>query len=225
MSDDPRTVTLKNVRLSFTESLKDKKATVENGTPKHSCNLIIIKDGGDDPLLKQAAADYEKNHAAIVGAVKAACDEQWAKPDKWKEIAEDDPKRLCYRKGERFKNREGEVYAGYAGNWAISAGGPKGGKERPLLLDRRKNPVPEDEILDVMAGGYLADAIVSFYGTDKGGAGVFCSIEAIRSREEGEKMGGGPRASADDFDDLEDDDSFGGGSNNDADGNDFDDIG
>ena len=66
----------------------------------------------------------------------------------------------------------------------------------------------EDDILDVMYGGVYADVILSFYGTDKGGRGVFCTIEAIRSHEEGERMGGGVVVDADDFDDLEDSDSF-----------------
>lgn len=207
---DPRTVRLKMVRLSFSDSLKDKKATVENGTPKHSCNLIVVQTPGDDPLSKKAAELYAANLAAIQSAIKAACVEAFSKEDAWKDIQEDSPKRLCFRKGERFKNNDGEVYKGYAGNWAISASGPKGGEHRPLLLDRHKRPVEEKDIPDVMAGGYFCDAVVSFFGTEKGGRGVFASIEAIRSRQEGERLGGGPRASADDFEDLDDDDSFSG---------------
>jgi hypothetical protein len=225
---DPRTVKLKMVRLSFTDSLKDKKATVENGEPKHSCNLIIVQTAGDDPLSKKAAELYPANLAAIQSAIKAACKEEFGKEDTWKEIQEDNPKRLCFRKGERFKNNDGEVYKGYAGNWGISASGPKGGQHRPLLLDRYKRQVEEKDILDVMAGGFYADVVISFFGTDKGGKGVFASIEAIRSRQEGERLGGGPRATADDFDDLDDDDSFGGtpaaGSSSNAD-SDFDGIG
>jgi hypothetical protein len=68
---------------------------------------------------------------------------------------------------------------------------------------------------------------VSFFGTDKGGKGLFCSVEAIRSRQEGERLGGGPRASADDFDDLDDDDSFSGtaAGGSSSGGDDFDGIG
>lgn len=207
---DPRTVRLKLVRLSFTDSLKDKKATVADGKLKHSANVIIVQTPDSDPLSKKAAALFEENKAKIVAAIKAAGVEAFGKEDAWKDIAEDSPKRLCYRKGERFKNNDGEVYKGYAGNWAISAGGPKGGEHRPLLLDRHKRPVEEKDILDVMAGGFYADVVISFFGTEKGGKGIFASIEAIRSRQEGERLGGGPRASADDFDDLDDDDSFSG---------------
>jgi hypothetical protein len=207
---DPRTVRLKMVRLSFSDSLKDKKATVENGTPKHGTNLILVQTAGDDKLSQQAAALYKQNSEAVLSALKAAGMEAFGKEDAWRDIAEDNPKRLCFRKGERWKNNDGEVYKGYAGNWGISASGPKGGELRPLLLDRYKREVEEKDILDVMYGGTYADVVISFYGTEKGGKGIFASIEAIRSRQEGERLGGGPRASADDFDDLEDDDSFSG---------------
>lgn len=197
---DPRTVTLKRVRLSFTDQLKDKKATVADGTPKHSCNLLLETD----------QPEFEANKAKVVAAIEAACEVEWKKPEKYKEIAEDTPKRVCFRKGERFKNQEsGEVYKGYANNWAISGGTPGAGQRRPKLMDRRKRDVEEKDILEVMYGGSYADAIVSFYGTDKGGNGVFCTIEAIRSHQEGERMGGGIQVSADDFDDMDDGDSFG----------------
>lgn len=197
---DPRTVQLKRVRLSFTDSLKDKKATVENGEPKYSCNLI----------LESEDKDFEAKKAKVVAAIKASGERSWMKPDAYKSIMEDDPKRVCFRKGERFKNKEGEIYAGYEGNWGIACGTPRKGQKRPVLLDRRKKPVAEDDILDVFYGGVYADVIVSFYGTDKGGRGIFCTLEAIRSHEEGERMGGGPvHVDADDFDDLGDpDDAF-----------------
>lgn len=195
---DGRTVQLKHVRLSFTDSLKEKKATVENGKPKHSCNVI----------LETADANFEKNKAKVISAIKAAGEKKWKNPDAYKDIMEDNPKRVCFRKGEKWKNKEGKVYAGYEGNFAFSASGPSGGQRRPKLLDRHKREVAEGDILDVMYGGTYADVIVSFYGTDEGSRGIFASIEAIRSHQEGERMGGGIYVDADDFDDLEDDDSF-----------------
>lgn len=208
---DPRTIRLKMVRLSFSDSLKDKKATVENGTPKHGSNLIIVQTADPaDPLSAKAATLFEDNKAKIVSAIEAAGLEAFGKKDAWQGIVEDSPKRLCYRKGERWKNTDGEVYKGYGGNWAISASGPKGGEHRPLLLDRHKREVEESDILTVMYGGSYCDVVISFFGTEKGGRGIFASIEAIRSRQEGERLGSGPRATADDFDDLDEGDSFSG---------------
>ncbi|MEH0291779.1 ssDNA-binding protein [Agrobacterium sp. CCNWLW71] len=212
---DGRTVQLKRVRLSFTDSLKDKKKTSDdpNALPKHGLNIINEKD----------SPYYEENHKKIMAALRAAGEKAWKNPDAYKDIMEDNPKRVCFRKGEKFKNKEGKVYTGYEGNYAFSASGPSAGQKRPKLLDRRKRCLrdqataeqlkagkvfEESEILDIFYGGVFGDVIVSFFGTDKGSRGIFSSAEAIRSHEEGERMGGGIYVDADDFDDLEEDDSF-----------------
>jgi hypothetical protein len=191
---DPRQVQLRRVRLSFTNSLFEKEATVENGTPKYGCNMILVT----------GEKDFDGNKAKVQSAIKAAGEQAWKNPDAFQAIAEDNPKRVCFRKGERFRNQEGEVYKGYEGNLAITAGTPAKGQKRPKLLDRHKREVEEKDILEVFYGGAYADVILSFYGTDKGGRGIFATIEAIRSQQEGERIGGGARVSADDFDDLED---------------------
>ena len=198
---DGRTVQLKRVRLSFTDSLKEASPTIDGGVPKHTCNMILEID----------SPSFAANKAKVISALKSASDKTWKKEGAWKELWDDDPKRCCFRKGARFKNSEGKVYAGYEGNVAISGAGPSGGKKRPKMLDRHKRPVEADDILDVCYGGTYADVIISFYGTDKGGRGLFCSIDAIRSHQEGEHIGGGGiTVDADDFDDLDDEDSFGG---------------
>ena len=206
--DDARVVMLKRVRLSFSESLKDKKATVEDGDPKHSTNVLIESD--------QPGFDEKKQ--AIVAAMKAACEKAKKPAEYFKTIAEDAPKRVSYRKGERFKNKDGVVYEGYAGNMAISASGPKRGQQRPTLFSRNKRklgaPGQEgcftvDDIPEIFYGGTYADVKVSFYYTDKGGDGLFATIESIRSLETGERMsGGGITTTADEFDDAEDDHGF-----------------
>lgn len=216
---DPRTVQLKGVRLSFTDSLKDKKPTVKDGVPKHAANFILETD----------AANFEENKAKVRKALEAAGEQEWGNPDAYKSIMEDDPKRVCYRKGERFKNQEtGEVYKGYTGNWAIAGTGPGGNKNprRPKLIDRGKRVLREQatkeqieqgrtfdekDILDIFYSGSKCDVILAFYGTNEGGRGIFCSIEAIRSHQEGERLGrGAVNIDVDDFDDLDgDDDAFG----------------
>lgn len=202
---DARTVQLKNVRLSFTDTLLTKRATVEDGKPKHSCNIIIEAD----------TPEFAANKAKCVKALEAAGIREWGEqkgPKAWMSISEDEPKRVCFRKGERFKSMEtGEPYQGYAGNLAVACTGPSGGDKRPKMYDRHKRPVAETDILDVCYSGSYADVILSFYGTEKGGRGIFCTIDGIRSRQEGERMGGGITVTDDMFDDLEDsDDAFSG---------------
>lgn len=203
---DGRTVQLKGVRLSFTDSLYEKKrpqSTDDDAKPSYGCNIILPTD----------SPHFAENKAKIMSALKAAGEQKWKNADAWKHIAEDEPKRVAFRKGEKFKNKEsGEVYDGYEGNWAISAKGPKAGDMRPKMWDRYKRQVQPEDILDVCYSGVFADVVISYYGTDKGSKGIFCSIDAIRSRQEGDRLaGGGVIVDADDFDDLDDDDSFGGG--------------
>lgn len=214
---DPRTIQINAIRLSFAESLQEKKPTArtEDAKLKHAANIII----------ESSRPDSEKVKAQIMAAIEAACDKEWKNPKKWQDIAEDNKKRVCFRRGESFKNQEtGKVYAGYEGNWAVSASGPAGGQKRPKLFDRHKRTLREqakveqikagmvfdvDQINEIFYNGTLADVILSFFGTDKGGNGVFCTIESIRSRQEGPRMGGGIEVDADDFEDLDgDDDGF-----------------
>lgn len=198
---DGRAVQLKRVRLSFTQSLYEKKATVKDGVPKYNFNVILETDH----------PKYAENKAKIEAALSAASDKEWKDGNRWKRIAENDPKRLCFRKGERFANQEtGQPYNGYAGNFGIAVGCPGKGQKRPAkLIDRHKRAVEEKDILDVFYSGSYADVVIEFYGTNEGGAGIFCTASAIRSWQEGENLGGGGvPVDDDDFDDADDDESF-----------------
>lgn len=199
---DARTVMLKRVRLSFTDTLlrPGKPKGVEDAKESYGCN--IINERGDH---------FDANDKAIRAAMSEAGQQFKGNPDLYKVIIEKDAKRVAYRKGERFTNDDGKIYDGYEGNFAISGKGPRGGQERPTLKDRRKRDITDidKDIPTVCYSGSYADVIVSFYGTDKGGLGIFCSIEAIRSHEEGDHLGGSRVDVTDDmFDDLPDDDSF-----------------
>lgn len=191
----PRTITLENVRLSF-PTLVTAKATIDNGPKKFSANFII------DPTTSQG----KSNIAKIEKAIAAAEMDEFGKMGIVEKLR--DPKRKVYRPGEDFVNTDGEIYNGYEGMMGLST---KAGK-RPLLLDRKKQPVDVDDIEDVFQGGYRVDAIVNLYCTSKekqGGRGLFASVNAIRFREEDETFGGA-KASADDFEDIDEDDAFGG---------------
>ena len=218
---DPRTQTFKRVRLAFADGLVEQSTPkgVDDATPKFNTQLLIEVVGDDE----KATANARNNQQAALLGIEAACDQQWGKKDRWKSIQEDAPKRIAFRKGERFKNDDGEVYKGYAGNFVISAAGPGAGKRRPKLFDRHRQEVTGDEdkvkglFQKIAYSGCYVDAIVSFYGGEKGGAGVFASIDAIRSHEEGTPTGGGGyQASSDDFDAFDDEGSVpgstGGGS-------------
>lgn len=213
---DGRSVQLKGVRLSFTNRIAVADTTSDESDKKtHGCNFIIEAD----------SPHFDANNAKIISALKEAGKQAFKNENAYKLIAEDTPKRVCYRDGNRWKNKEGKVYAGYENNKAFGANGPGGGLKRPKLYDRFKREVEVKDISDVFYGGCYADVIVSFYGTDKGSRGIFCTIDAIRSLQEGDRMGGGIDVDANDFDDVDDDeDAFAGTSSSSKSNDDDDDL-
>ena len=220
---DERTVTLKGVRLSFTDAIPEKKKSSdsEDAKPKHGLNAIIETTG---PYAKYA----DENKAKCIKALRAAGKAKWKKEEMYKVIQEDAPKRVCFRKGEKFRNKDGVTYTGYEGNFAMSLSGPNGGQRRPRLIDRRKriligpgDSIPSqtkqeivnisiDQIADIFYSGTYADIKVSFFGTEKGSNGIFATCELIRSYQEGERMAGGYNYSDDDLDEMDDLESLGG---------------
>lgn len=217
--DDGRTVLLKDCPISFTESLQTAKPTIKDGVPKHTTNVLILPGSKNEV----------ENKAKCISAIRAACLLEFGegKEDFFKVIAEDNPMRVAYRKGERFKNSESqEIYRGYEGAMVIAGAGPGGSKNprRPKLFNRRRKVLDEindatgkpfftiNDIPEIFYSGVRCDCKISFYavsGKDLGGNGVFATIEALRSYEEGDRMAGGAaQTSADEFDDLDDGDSF-----------------
>lgn len=200
---DGRSVQLKGIRLSFTSRIAEADTTSDESDKKtHGCNFIVEAN----------SPNFDANNRKIISALKMAGKLAFKNENAYKDIAEEAPKRVCYRDGNRWKNKEGKIYAGYEGNKAFGANGPEGGLKRPKLYDRHKRDVEVKDINDVFYGGCYADVIVSFYGTEKGSRGIFCTIDAIRSHQEGDRMGGGIQVDADDFDDFDDDeeDAFSG---------------
>lgn len=199
-----RTTLLTGVRASFAETLRVAKAP-KNSAPgtreTHGANLI----------LERGSKDFDKNVEILQKALAAAAREGKRKEEWWQDLFQNDPKQLSFRKGERFKDKDGNVYKGYEDNLIVIAKGPKGGMSRPRVMDRHKRDVEVNDINDVVYNGTYCDAVVSWYYTDNGGTPrLTCSVEAIRSHQEGERLGGGGiYVDADDFDDMEgDDDGF-----------------
>jgi hypothetical protein len=195
---DERVVTIKNVRLSFCNGLREKTKSHPDAKPKHSCSFIL------DPSV----AEHPANLKAVKKAIAAAeVKEFGAGKEGIIGKSVQDNKRIVFREGNTFTNEDGETYQGYDVEGAYGLGSCKSDK-RPKLFDRKKNPVEAEDIDDVFQAGQFCDAIVSFYCTSKkeqGGRGLFASVQLIRARQTGETFGAGNNASADDLDDLDDD--------------------
>lgn len=182
-------VVLQDVRLSYPHIWKP-EASVKDGKLKFSANFII------DPSTPSG----KKNQKLCDAAIKAVTEADWKdKATKMLKAVETD--RLNFRAGETFSNEEGDVYPGYE-DMMIA----KGSNSRKFPIVRR-DKTPTDEAEGVIYAGCYVDAVLRFYtvqGKDKGGSGVFASLEAIRFRRDGEAFGAAPVDVDDVFDDLPD---------------------
>lgn len=184
-------VVLRNVRLSFPKLFKPESATPD-GPKKFSANFLMDPD----------SADGKANILAIKKAVKFAATKQWA--DKAEKVLSSlDPKRKCFRDGSTFTDGEGDVYTGFDGMMVAVASNAK----RPQVLNRDKSPLAEED--GVIYGGCYVDAVISVYtitDKDRGGNGVFATLEVVRFRKDGEAFGAPPIDADDYLDDLDDED-------------------
>ncbi len=193
MSKSPTTVVIKNARIGFPKVWTAERAT-EDSRPKFSLAAIM------DPDTPHGAESIKACKAAQRHAAVAT----------WGEKADNilkglEKNRLGLRRGDAMTNDEGDVYAGFEG-MVFAAPGRAESQGRPQVLDRKKNPIAEADGL--IYGGCYADVVVDFYavsGKQKGGNGVFCSLEIVRFREHGEAFGNAPKNADDYLDDLDDD--------------------
>ena len=200
-----------DVRLSFPK-LFTPEASVADGPLKFGSNFMIAPLADDD----EREDHCDKNLAAAKKAYDAVYASQWK--DK-KVILKDD--RKAYREGEKFTNQEtGEIYAGYEGAMIVTASRKAAkakdpndsshARMRPPMFRRNKDPIKDDD--GTLYGGCRVDAVVNFYavtGQEKGGNGIFATIEAIRFRRDDTPFGAAA-VGADAFDDLDDEDDDGG---------------
>lgn len=181
-------VVLKLVRLAFPKVWKAEKAT-DTSEPKFSATALI------DPDTAQGKENIKAIEAAIARVKKKTWQE---KADKiYQNI---DSKRKCYGDGDDATNDEGDVYGGFEGMKFLKAAN----KRRPQILNRDKSALSEED--NVIYGGCYVDMVVSVYAItdkDKGGNGVFATLELIRFRKDGEAFGAAPIDADDYLDDLE----------------------
>lgn len=163
-----KVVTESEVRLSYT-------------------NLLVPRaqdDNKPDVLTYSSAILIPKTDTATIAAVKAAIAEA---------LKEGVSKKWGGKTPNGLKNplRDGDVDrpddANYAGHMFINGKGPYGGKEKPVLLDKR------GEVTDspgIIFSGVYARVAMQFYPYDKSGnRGVACGITSVMSAEHGEPLG------------------------------------
>lgn len=184
-------VVLKNVRGSFLKLWKP-TASTPGGKAAYRANFII------DPSTAEGKANIKACDEAMLAVAK----KQWG--DKAERVLKTlKADRVDFRDGDTFVSQEsGEVYDGYEGMKIVKCSNPK----RVRVLDRDKSDLHEED--EKLESGDYVDAVVRFYAVadaERGGNGIFGSLELVRFRKQGERFGAAP-ASADVLDDLDDED-------------------
>lgn len=162
------TIKMQNVRLSFPNLFQTASFGGES-TLKYDCTLILDKK------------EHKKNIVEIQKVFKSLADERW----KGKMPPED---KLCLRDGDDTEREE------LQGCYSMKASS----KRRPLVLDRDKSPLTEED--NVIYAGCFVNAIVSIWLQDNQfGRRLNASLEGIQFTSAGEPFGA-PSIDADEFD-------------------------
>ena len=138
----------------------------------------------------------KETHAAKIEEIKAATDAMVAEKFKGAKIKAE---KLCMKDGDEFD------YDGYAGHMSFKASNNK----RPLVLDRDRTPMTEDDGRPY--SGCYVNAVVELWAQDNQyGKRINANLLGVQFFKDGEMFGDGVSANADDFDvfEADDDDDF-----------------
>ena len=172
---EPAGILIEVARLSF-DDLYVPTASVEGGRLKYRCNIII-----------DTSTDIgKKNIKKIENTIRQVELEKFKKsPAVYKT---DD--RKCFVDGDTCVNQKtGEVYDGYAGMMILKAANDK----RPSIVNRDLTPLTAED--NVTYAGCYCNFFVRIYavsGSDKGGNGIFASLETVQFVKDGDAFGGAP---------------------------------
>ena len=179
-------VLLKDVRLSYPNLFK-KVAFNDDKDPTYSAMFVFDADG--------------ETHKQVDSTLKGLLKEEFGDEAQsiWKALVRKD--RQVLHNGEAMEGKAGfspEVSYFSAYN-----------STRPLVIDRKKNPLTEDD--GVIYPGCYGNARVQFYTWKNGnGKGVGAELKGFQFTRDGERLGGATPATTDDFPDLDDEEEAGG---------------
>ena len=171
-------IIIKGARLSYPklhqpEAIKN----MQDSKPRYGCQLLI-----------------PKSDKATMAAIKAEVDRLCKIHFKGKKPENAD---LFYTDGDGVKGDEHSE-----GCIMVSANRAES-QNRPLVIDRAKNPVQPGDEEDPYAGCYV-NAKIGVY-RPKGWAKICASLEVVQFAKHGEPIGAGKPVAGDEFDDLSDD--------------------
>jgi len=154
------------------------KATFEGTETKYEATLLLDKDQHAD-VIKAIQAEMKSGIKEKLDGSKLGAD------------------KLCLKDG------EDSDYDGYANTWSLKAANTK----RPLVIDRDKSPLTEDDNR-IYSGCYVNASVELWYQKNAYGKRVNANLLGVQFYKDGEAFGeGGSTASKDDFDAFDDDDA------------------
>ena len=172
-------VQIKNVRLSYA-NVFTARAMQEGQEVKYSTQIIMDKNHPQIDEVKKAifAVAKEKFPKLVTGSKFPA----------------------------RLKSplRDGDEEFDGDENYADKIFFNASNKRRPLVIDRDKSPITDDD--NIIYSGCYANAIVEFYGFDTAGnKGVAVSLGGVQFVRDGEALGG-KGVTAEEFDEVDEED-------------------
>jgi len=188
----PGQLVLKNVRLSFPHLFTPTKST-EDGALKYRAAFLM------DPNTVQGKININAIEKEIA-RVKA---------DKWKEKADKikfKEDRIAFVDGNTCASQDtGEIYTGYEDMMVVKTANGK----KPQVVDGSRQALTEEEAEGKIYAGCYVNAVISLYAindADKGGNGIFATVEAVQFSKHGKAFGTAPVDVYDAFDEVAEDD-------------------
>jgi hypothetical protein len=176
-------VILKKVRLSFPVLWEPEQFEQGQGKARYSAVFLVEPGSANDKAIRSAIATEAK---ATWGEAKAKAQLANLAPQTGK---------FCYQDGELKSDK----YAGYEGNWALSAH-RNADQGAPAVVDRDRSPLSPES--GKPYSGCYVNASVDVWVQKGQYTGVRCTLIGIQFCEDGEAFAGAP-ATADDFEALE----------------------
>lgn len=170
-------VRLENVRVAFFQGFEPKQVNGE-GEPAYSSSFLFAKDS---PNVKRVNA-----------AVDAVAKEKWADkaPALLKQLRSAD--KTCLHDGDLKTD-----YEGFPDNFFVSSRA----KSRPLILDRDKTPLTQEDGRPY--SGCFVNAVIDVWAQDnKFGKRVNATLKGIQFVKDGDAFSASAPATPDAFDDL-----------------------
>ncbi len=190
-----------NTRVGFAHGLFKASAFEEGQQAKYGADFILTPES---KVFRQNA-DKTWTETTLKAEQLAVANEAWK--GKGADVLEDlEASKKAIRVGNKRKNKDGEVYEGYADSTYITAKAatkPKLFDRRPKNADGTENLVTEESGI-IYSGAYVNVTFDLYANTKPQFKGVFAGLTGAQFVKDGDSFGGGGTAKADDFDDLGD---------------------